>query len=227
MPTILVVEDDPPIRQGIADALAFAGYEALTASDGEEGKRLALTAACDLILLDLVLPRCSGFDILEALKAKRPGQPVIILSARGEENDRVRGLTLGADDYVVKPFSARELLARVHAVLRRAHERRPAAETHRLAGIEIDLARETLTHPGGEPLPLSEKETGILRCLLANAGRPVPRPEILRQVWGIENPNIETRAIDMHVAQLRKKLRDPGQELLQTIRGKGYQLTLP
>ena len=134
-PTILVVEDDAAVRQGIVDALTYAGYAVLSESDGEAGRVTALRANYRLLLLDLVLPGCSGFDILEALKAERAGQPVIILSARGEENDRVRGLKMGADDYVVKPFSVRELLARVDAVLRRSTERPSAVQTHKVEEI--------------------------------------------------------------------------------------------
>ena len=119
-PVILVVEDDSAVRQGIVDALSFAGYQVLSEADGISGRETALKARYNLLLLDLVMPGCSGFDVLEAIKKERPGQPVIILSARGEENDRVKGLKMGADDYVVKPFSVRELLARVDAVLRRS-----------------------------------------------------------------------------------------------------------
>lgn len=126
MPTILVIEDDSAIRRGVADALTFGGYEVIEGADGKTGERLALQARFDLLLLDLVLPGASGFDILQALKRDRPGIPIIILSARGEEADRVNGLKFGADDYVVKPFSMKELLARVEAVLRGSPERPPA-----------------------------------------------------------------------------------------------------
>ncbi|RYD39141.1 MAG: response regulator transcription factor, partial [Verrucomicrobiaceae bacterium] len=135
--TILVIEDDPAVRRGIVDVLEYAGYRTLEAPDGHVGMDLALRASYRLLLLDLVMPGPSGFDILEALKKKRPGQAVIILSARGEENDRVRGLVTGADDYVVKPFSMKELLARVDAVLRRTCERAAPADTRSVPGGNV------------------------------------------------------------------------------------------
>ena len=224
-PTILVVEDDAPVRRGIVDALTFAGYEVLAAADGAEGKEKAVTARYDLLLLDLILPHVTGFEILEELQKTRAGQAVIILSAKGEENDRIKGLKMGADDYVVKPFSARELLARVDAVLRRATERRPLGEIHQLKGREIDLTNQIISVEGKLAV-LSEREVELMRYLLLNPGRPVPREEILRHVWGIDPHRIETRTVDMHIAHLRKKLRDDDQSLLETVRGKGYRLTL-
>lgn len=222
-PTVLVVEDDAAVRQGIVDVLGYAGYEVLSAADGREGRAVALSARYDLLLLDLVLPHFTGFEILEALRGRRAGQAVIILSARGEENDRVKGLKMGADDYVVKPFSARELLARVDAVLRRTTERQALNEEYELAGRIIDLTRSEIRYEG-EACEISERESGILRYLLANPGRPVPRDELLRHVWGIDPGRVETRTVDMHIAHLRKKLGDQSQKLLETVRGKGYCL---
>jgi len=219
-PTVLVVEDDAAVRQGIVDVLGYAGYEVLSAADG---RAVALSARYDLLLLDLVLPHFTGFEILEALRGRRAGQAVIILSARGEENDRVKGLKMGADDYVVKPFSARELLARVDAVLRRTTERQALNEEYELAGRIIDLTRSEIRYEG-EACEISERESGILRYLLANPGRPVPRDELLRHVWGIDPGRVETRTVDMHIAHLRKKLGDQSQKLLETVRGKGYCL---
>jgi DNA-binding response OmpR family regulator len=221
--TILVVEDDAAVRRGVVDALTFTGYTVLSAEDGESGKAQALSARYDLLLLDLILPHFSGFEILEALKKERPGQAVIILSAKGEENDRVRGLKMGADDYVVKPFSARELLARVDAVLRRTSERKVVAETLEVQGREIDLTAGVVKFQGKEE-DLSEREMGVLRYLFSNGQRAVPREELLRHVWGIETKNIETRTVDMHIAHLRRKLGDEAQGILQTVRGKGYRL---
>lgn len=221
-PVILVVEDDAAVRQGIVDALSFSGYQVLSEADGLSGRATALRARYHLLLLDLVMPGCSGFDVLEALKKERPGQPVIILSARGEENDRVKGLKMGADDYVVKPFSVRELLARVDAVLRRSQERPAAVETHRIDGATIDFSRREVRFEDGSREELSERETGLLRYLVAQSGRAVSREELLRQVWGINPRNIETRTVDMHVANLRQKLR--GADVLVTVRGKGYML---
>ncbi len=221
-PTILVVEDDAAVRQGVVDALSFAGYEVLAEGDGASGRATALRATYQLLLLDLVLPGCSGFDILEALKKERSGQPVIILSARGEENDRVKGLKMGADDYVVKPFSVRELLARIDAVLRRSTERPSAVQTHAVDGGQVDFSRREIRFEDGEREELSEREAELLRYLVAQGGRAVPREELLRQVWGLDPKNIETRTVDMHVAHLRQKLRC--QEAVVTVRGKGYMI---
>ncbi len=221
-PTILVVEDDAAVRQGVVDALTFSGYEVLSEADGKAGCDTALRATYQLLLLDLVLPGYSGFEILEAIKKERPGQPVIILSARGEENDRVRGLKMGADDYIVKPFSVRELLARVDAVLRRSTERPSVLETHQINGGEVDFARREIRFEDGDREELSERESELLRYLVAQSGRAVPRDELLRQVWGLDPKNIETRTVDMHVAHLRQKLRC--QNAVVTVRGKGYMI---
>lgn len=221
-PTIFVVEDDAAVRQGVVDALRFAGYSVLAEGDGEAARRTALRATYQLLLLDLVLPGCSGFDVLEALKRDRPGQPVIILSARGEENDRVRGLKMGADDYVVKPFSVRELLARVDAVLRRSTERPSAVRTHAVHGGEVDFSRREIRFEDGQREELSEREAELLRYLVSQGERAVPREELLRQVWGLDPKNIETRTVDMHVAHLRQKLRS--QSAVVTVRGKGYMI---
>ncbi len=227
MPTILVIEDDSAIRRGVTDALRFSGYEVLEAAEGLSGMEQARRAAFDLLLLDLVLPNYNGFEILQALKEHRPGAPVIILSARGEEADRVKGLKLGADDYVVKPFSVRELLARVEAVLRRTPERpRPVREIPFPAGV-ADLERLELRYSDGGREELSDRECGLIEYLAAHRGRAISREELLRRVWRIEPKHLETRTIDMHIANLRAKLRDNGSEprFLLTVRGKGYMLS--
>ena len=222
-PTILVVEDDAAVRRGVVDALTFTGYTVIAAADGTEGMAKALRACYELLLLDLVLPHVSGFEILAALKKERPGQAVIILSAKGEENDRVNGLKMGADDYVVKPFSARELLARVDAVLRRTSERKVITDRLEIHGREIDFGASAVKFQGNTE-ELSEREIGVLRYLLSNAQRAVPREELLRHVWGIEPKNVETRTVDMHIANIRRKLGHDSQTVLQTVRGKGYRL---
>ena len=225
-PTILVIEDDSAIRRGVTDALGFSGYEVLWAAEAVTGMRKALEASYQLLLLDLVLPNGSGFEILEALRKQRPGQPVIVLSAKGEENDRVRGLRLGADDYVVKPFSVRELLARVEAVLRRAPEREAVNGRWSFNGGEVDFGNRMVRRADGVQDELSEREAELLRYLAANAGRAVARVELLRHVWRLDPRAIETRTIDMHVANLRAKLGDSTSppRLLVTVRGKGYML---
>lgn len=222
-PTILVIEDDPAVRRGIVDVLEFAGYQTLAAADGHAGMDLALKANYRLLLLDLVMPGPSGFQILEALKRKRPGQAVIILSARGEENDRVRGLVNGADDYVVKPFSMKELLARVDAVLRRTCERAAPADQRPVPGGTVDFSKQLLEFDDGRREDLSEREATLLRYLIDSGGRLVTREEILRHLWGLNADRTETRTIDMHIMHLRAKLGDKDQRTLTTVRGKGYQ----
>jgi DNA-binding response OmpR family regulator len=221
---ILTIEDDAAIRRGIVDALSFAGYQPLEAGDGITGLERAATEAYDLLLLDLVLPGRSGMEILRELRAARPTQPVIILSARGEEADRVAGLRLGADDYVVKPFSVKELLARVEAVLRRSAERPRDIREIPLPGLIADLARCELRYNDGSRAELSEKETDLLRYLAANSGRAISREELLERVWRINPRGLATRTIDMHVTRLREKLRDDSADprVVLTVRGKGY-----
>ena len=221
--TILVVEDDPAVRQGIVDVLEYAGYKTLEAPDGHTGMELALKANYRLLLLDLVMPGPSGFEILQALKKKRPGQAVIILSARGEENDRVRGLTTGADDYVVKPFSMKELLARVDAVLRRTCERTAPSNERSIPNGTADFRTNHLRFDDGRHENLSEREGELLRYLIDAQGRIVSREEILRHLWGLDPDRTETRTIDVHIMHLRAKLGDKEQTLLTTVRGKGYR----
>ncbi len=224
MACILVIEDDAAIRRGVEDALAFAGHEVLVAGDGPTGLKRALEANYALLLLDLMLPGLSGFDILGSLREKRPGQPVIILSARGEEADRVRGLRMGADDYVVKPFSVRELLARVEAVLRRSTERPVGLAAWSFPGGAVDFSRREIRHDDGQMDELAGREVELLQYMIAAQGRPIPREELLRQVWKIDPDRIETRTVDMHIAHLRSKLRDKEQTLIRTLRGKGWVL---
>ena len=223
---ILVVEDDSAIRQGIADALTFAGYEVLQAPNGNDGMAQGLRATFDLLMLDIILPGPSGFDILKAVRAARPTLPVIILTARGEEGDRVQGLRLGADDYVVKPFSVRELLARVEAVLRRSPERPNHVNKIDLPHGTADLARSEIRFENGKRSELSEREVELLRYLATNPGRAISRDEILLRVWRLDPKRMATRTIDMHVANLREKLRDDAENprVLLTVRGKGYMI---
>jgi DNA-binding response OmpR family regulator len=222
-PTLLVIEDDPAVRRGIVDVLEYAGYQTLEAADGHAGMDLALRANYRLLLLDLVMPGPSGFEILAALKRQRPGQAVIILSARGEEHDRVRGLVNGADDYVVKPFSMKELLARVDAVLRRTCERPAPADQRPIPGGSVDFLSRVVTFDDGHHDELSEREADLLRYLMDSPGRLVSRDEILRQIWHLDPARTETRTIDMHLMHLRAKLRDKDQQVIETVRSRGYR----
>ena len=221
---ILTVEDDSAIRRGIVDALLFAGYEVAEAGDGAVALGLASRRPYDLVLLDLILPGGDGLDVLREIRRVQPSQPVIILTARGDEDDRVRGLRLGADDYVVKPFSVRELLARVEATLRRAPERPREVADIPIPGGTVHLARAEARFDDGSRCELSEREVELLRYLAAHPGRTVSRDELLRWVWQIEPRGVSTRTIDMHVTRLREKLRDDpsSPQIVLTVRGKGY-----
>jgi len=227
--TILVVEDDAAIRRGLCDALAFAGYAVGECARGDEAVDRALASSPDLLLLDVLLPGKDGFEILRELRVSHPQLPVILLTARGAEDDRVRGLKLGADDYVVKPFSASELLARVEAVLRRSAERPRGPRSLRLGDRTVDLELGEIALAGGEKRRLSELESSILRYLAAHRGRPIDRRELLQRVWGGNSREMETRAIDMHVRRLREKLEsNPARpKLLLTVRARGYMLVDP
>jgi DNA-binding response OmpR family regulator len=223
--TALIVEDDGAIRKGLADALRFSGYEVLEAADGNRGLDMALECSYDILLLDLLLPGRDGFALLEALRDSRPGVPVIVLTAKGDESDRVRGLTLGADDYVVKPFSIKELAARMDAVLRRSAERPTDLATVEIPGGVADMLRREVRFQDGAREELSQREAELLRYLVVNAGRAVSREEILARVWRLNPRGVaQTRAIDMHVTRLRSKLRDDPDDprLLFTVRGTGY-----
>ncbi len=228
-PTVLTVEDDPAIRRGIVDALRFAGYRPFEAARGDLGREMAVANAYDLLLLDLVLPGEDGLEILRAVRQARPAQPVIILTARGDEHDRVAGLQLGADDYVVKPFSVKELLARVEAVLRRSPERPQGVEHIELAGSVADLARREVRFADGGRTDLSEREAELLRYLASHAGRAISRDELLQRVWQLDPRGLSTRTIDMHITRLREKLRDDSEQprIVLTVRGKGYMLAMP
>lgn len=223
---IVVVEDEPAIRRGVVDALKLMGYEVTEAADGAVGLQVAVQPDIDLILLDLLLPRRDGLEVLSEIRKVCPTRPVIILTARGSEEDRVRGLKMGADDYVVKPFSAKELLARVEAVLRRTLPREPDVRIIQFGNGTIDLSRREIRWPSQERQELSETETSLLQYLVGNRTRAVSREELLTRVWGVDAQGLETRTVDMHIARLRAKLRDPCgidiPEAIITVRSHGY-----
>jgi DNA-binding response OmpR family regulator len=223
---IVIVEDEAAIRRGVVDLLRASGYEVAEAADGARGLEEAVRRGVDLVLLDLLLPKRDGLDVLSEVKKVRPTLPVIILTARGTEDDRVRGLKMGADDYVVKPFSARELLARVEAVLRRSVDRPADVTAARLGHALIDFERREIRWSEQSRAELSETESAVLSFLVANRQRAVSREELLTRVWGIEPHGLETRTIDMHIARLRTKLRDPSgrqtPEAIVTVRATGY-----
>ena len=223
MNVILVIEDDPAILRGLADNLRFESYEVLTASDGETGYRLLLERKPDLVVLDLMLPRMSGYELCRKVRAEGVATPILMLTARGEEADRVLGLDLGADDYVTKPFSVRELLARIRALLRRGKPAKTLPDELRFDEVVIDFRRYEASNQG-RPLEMTRKEFQILRLLGARAGEVVTRDELLNDVWGYENYPT-TRTVDNHIAGLRAKIeRDPSQpQRLRTVHGVGYK----
>ena len=226
--TILTIEDDSAIRRGIVDALEFNGYDVTESADGTSGQRKATDNEYDLVLLDLGLPGVSGMEILRSIRELRPSQPVIILTAKGEESDRVQGLREGADDYVVKPFSVKELMARVEAVLRRSSRKSIIETTPFDAGV-IDFDRREIRYTDQTRAELSEKEVDLVKYLSENSGRAISRDELLANVWKISPKGLSTRTIDMHIARLREKLHDNSDspKLLLTVRGKGYMWMAP
>lgn len=223
--TILIVEDDDAVRRGIADALSWAGYGVVEASDGDTGLASALRIDPDLVLLDVVLPGRDGFQVLTEIRDARPAMPVIMLTARGAVEDRVRGLEGGADDYVVKPFNATELLARVKAVTRRSAERPRSVGELTLPGRRIDFERREVRFEDGTVHELSVREAELLHYLAQHRGRPVPRDELLSRVWGLDPRGLRTRTVDMHVARLRSRLGDDEPpRFVITVRSRGYLL---
>jgi len=224
---ILIVEDEEAIRTGLSDVLVFHGYEVDCAAEGNEGLDKALSGGFDLILLDIMLPGMDGFEICNRVRSQDRDQPIIMLTARSSDEDIIQGLSLGADDYVAKPFSVAQLVLRVQAVLRRS---RTAVELdHQLRlgdGIEID-SRNLSGRRGEQALSFTRREVEILQYLKANSERPVSREELLNRVWGYaRNLQLETRTVDIHIAKLRRKIEpDPAQpRYLLTVRGAGYRL---
>ena len=226
---LLIVEDEVAIRTGLTDLFVFHGYEVEAAADGREGLRKALGGGYDLLLLDVMLPGVEGFEICNRVRAADPEQPIVMLTAKTSDEDIVRGLTLGADDYVAKPFSVTQLVLRVQAVLRRARTVQEDLALIRLGnGFEIDT-RNLSGRRGAETLAFTRREVELLKYLAANAERPVPREELLHRVWGYaRGADIETRTVDIHIAKLRRKIEpDPAEPRhLVTVRGAGYRLLL-
>ena len=222
---LLIVEDEAAIRSGLVDVFVYHGYEVETAEHGDDGLRLALGGNFDLILLDVMLPGTDGFEICNRIRQRDRRQPVIMLTAKSSDEDIVQGLTLGADDYVAKPFSVTQLVLRVQAVLRRAGVGEAAVREIRLNnGLVIDT--ENLS--AGDTV-FTRREMDLLQYLCQQAGRPVAREELLTRVWGYANHmEIETRTVDIHIAKLRRKIEnDPANpETIVTVRGAGYRLML-
>jgi DNA-binding response OmpR family regulator len=223
MSRILVIEDDPAVLRGLADSLRRESYDVLTAADGETGYRLVSEKHPDLLLLDLMLPRLSGYEVCRQLRAAGIGIPILMLTARGEEGDRVLGLDLGADDYVTKPFSLRELMARIRALLRRGQPAHKLIDSLCVDDIVVDFRKYEATREGSL-LELTRREFQLLRALASRPGEVITRSDLLDEVWGLDQyPS--TRTVDTHIASLRAKIeRDPANpERLLTLRGVGYK----
>jgi DNA-binding response OmpR family regulator len=219
---ILIVDDEPALVQGLEDNLRFEGYETLAATSGEEGLARALAEAPDLVLLDVMMPTRSGWEVCRELRQRGVDVPIIMLTARGEETDRVRGLELGADDYITKPFSLRELLARVRAVLRRPGPRQKFEELA-FGDVRVHRRGRRVTRAGRE-VRLTRKEYELLVYLAEHQGDVITRERLLDEVWGYERfPT--TRTVDTHVLRLRRKLEaDPDRpRFIHTVHGQGYR----
>jgi DNA-binding response OmpR family regulator len=226
MERILIIEDETPMRTGLADVLKGEGYRALTSADGESGLQRAIEEKPDLILLDIMMPKLDGFAVCAELRRLGHAVPVLMLTAKGQVEDRVTGLDAGADDYLVKPFSTEELLARVRALLRRTRKPGHAPRKLKLGDAEIDLARQTAAR-GRKPIHLTAKEFAMLRLMAEAEGEPVSRERFLDLVWGYAAfPT--TRTVDNHIASLRAKLeKNPeSPRWIKTIHGVGYKLDL-
>ncbi len=223
-PKILIVEDEPVLADGLAEALKFQGYECRIAPDGPAALDAAREETFDLMILDVMLPELSGFEVIQALRKDGWKVPTIMLTAKGSDEDKVRGLKLGADDYVTKPFGLAELVARVGAQIRRARMDRGDGETFDIDGVTFDLGRLRAVRDGTD-IDLTPREGEILRHLRSREGNVVTRDEFLLDVWGYPTANVETRTVDNTLAALRKKIeRDPARPaIVITVRGKGYR----
>jgi DNA-binding response OmpR family regulator len=222
MTKVLVIEDDPAIQRGLADSLKMESYEVLTASDAESGLELIIDEKPDLVILDVMLPGMSGYDLCRKLRSEQNAVSIMMLTARGQEFDRVMGLDLGADDYVTKPFSVFEVMARVRALLRR-HDQRVLPDRLDFGNVSVDFLRyETLK--SDEPVSLARREYGLLRFLASRTGEVIDRDELLSEVWG-HDQYPTTRTIDSHIASLRVKLEEHpnNPKHIVTVHGVGYK----
>lgn len=223
---LLIVEDEQAILQGLIDVFIFHGFEVDSADDGQVGLDKALTGDYALVLLDVMLPSVDGFTICNKIREQDKQQPIIMLTAKSSEQDIITGLTLGADDYIAKPFSIRELVLRVNSVLKRLNQADPENNILQIGTMQIDTLNLVQQH-ADKPKSFSRRELDILAYLQHHSTRPVSREELLEQVWGYKQADaIETRTVDIHIAKLRRKIEvDPKQpKWLITVRGEGYRL---
>jgi DNA-binding response OmpR family regulator len=228
-PRVLVVEDEAAIRDGLTDVLVYHGYDVDAVGDGPTGLAKALSGQYDLVLLDVMLPGRDGFSICDEIRKVDRDQPIIMLTAKTSDEDIVNGLTLGADDYVAKPFSIAQLVLRVKAVLRRSRVG-VALATHIVLDGDVEIDTSNLSgRRGTQPLTFTRREIEVLQYLRANAERPISRAELLTRVWGYDRTaDIETRTVDIHIAKLRRKIETDAKEPrnLVTVRGAGYRLMI-
>jgi DNA-binding response OmpR family regulator len=219
---ILIVEDEADMLSGLRDNFEYEGYQVLSAKDGEEGLRRATSEKPDLVILDVMLPKMSGTDVCKKLRA-RSRVPILMLTARGQEIDKVAGLEVGADDYVTKPFSIRELLARVKALLRRSDPGRQPIENYSFGSVTVDFTLHRATR-NGKPLEFSTKELDLLRYFILHRGETLSRDRLLEDVWGYENYPT-TRTVDTHVMKLRQKVEEDASHprFILTLHGTGYK----
>jgi len=222
-PLILVIEDDAAIRLGLRKSLGYEGYRVLEAADGERGLEAVFEGRPDLVVLDLMLPRVNGYEVCRTIRKHDPGLPILILSAKGLEADKVMGLDLGADDYITKPFSTRELAARIKAALRRSQVQEGGDEIYEIGHVRVDIAGQRLEVSGAE-IEVSNREFRLLRYLIENRGRVLSRDQILNKVWGYDYEGT-ARTIDNFINKLRAKIEhDPARpEFILTVRGVGYR----
>jgi DNA-binding response OmpR family regulator len=221
-PRVLVVEDEQSIARGLCDVLSFRGYAVESVADGQSAVTTCTAQRFDLLLLDVMLPELDGLSVCKQLRERGLQAPIVMLTAKGSEDDIVRGFEAGADDYVTKPFSVRELLARVHALLKRSGKAESGC--FQAGAFEIDPTRSAARCDGNE-VALTKREVMILKLLAEDPGRIVSRRVLLREAWEMNNTDhVETRTVDMHIAKLRKKLGKRADGLVETVRGQGYRL---
>jgi DNA-binding response OmpR family regulator len=220
MSTILVIEDDPDLSFVLRDNLEFEGHVVVTINDGAQGLEKAIALKPDLVILDVMLPGLNGIQVCKGLRERGDRTPVILVTARSQEAEKVQGLDAGADDYVTKPFGVQELLARVRVMLRRSHPPRERLEHYTFDHVEIDFKSYRATR-GGKKLPLSQREIELLRFLIERKGEPVSRATLLREVWSAKEPP-SARTVDVHVTHLRNKLGATAARHIVTIHGIGY-----
>jgi DNA-binding response OmpR family regulator len=225
MPSVLIIEDNEAMAVALHDGFSYEGYDVRMATDGVTGLQMMSETNCDLVILDIMLPRLSGLDVCKRVRRDGNKVPIIMLTARGQEIDKVLGLKAGADDYVTKPFSFLELMARVEAVLRRCASGQECEEHYEFGDVVVDFKRSEATK-SGELLPLSPREFKLLQFLINHRGEVLPRERLLDAVWGYDDVPL-TRTVDMHIAKLRKKIEDtPGQPVhIVTVPRLGYKFT--